>query len=144
MNLDRFKFRGKCKYDCDYSVDGSGWVYGNLIIGADGNFGIVDERNSPIQIADTGDWEEDWTQTPIVKGTLGQCTGIKDLTGKLIYEGDIVFTEDNGHTRICEVIWNEEICGWHFAGCINRIEELDIFRVIRNIHENPELLEDKK
>lgn len=90
MNLNRFKFRGKCNSGCNYSVDGSGWVYGNLIIGADGNFAIVDERNCPIQIADTGDWKEDWVQIPVIENTVGRCTGLRDKNDELIYDGDVI------------------------------------------------------
>ena len=72
-----------------------------------------------------------------------QCSGVKDQNGKLIYEGDIVrfyaltyevyFQERNSAIKI----WNEKKQIGHSLGYHEE------FEVIGNIHENPELLDQK-
>lgn len=74
---------------------------------------------------------------------LEQCTGLKDANGTLIYEGDIVWTDEDGYGHIR---WDNELAQFFIA-----TEEYYTFdnifpsemEVIGNIHENPELLEDK-
>lgn len=80
-----------------------------------------------------------------------QCTGLKDKNGRLIYEGDIVMLDD---TDIFEnpiktiVRWAEENACFGLFSSHNLYYgfssyERGNFEVIGNIHENPELLEDK-
>lgn len=88
---------------------------------------------------------------------LEQCTGLKDATGRLIYEGDIVrvfYDHFNGTFTEKEVVgpvkWE---CGTWIVNnsLLNHSPEYDethlesaAVEVIGNIHENPELLEEKK
>lgn len=70
---------------------------------------------------------------------IEQCTGLKDKNGRLIYEGDIVKFREIG-----VITWSKYapafICekdGWNVADVGKKLE------IIGNIHENPELLEEK-
>jgi hypothetical protein len=73
--------------------------------------------------------------------TVGQCTGLKDKGGTLIYGGDIV-TDSIGRNR--SVVWTVsgswamEYCEAHI---ITQPFDWSEFEIVGNIHDNPELLE---
>ena len=79
-----------------------------------------------------------------------QCTGLKDKNGKLIYEGDIVqLTRERrwlpkGSLHIIE--WRTFNCCGFCLGSLGSLTEKCSKEciVIGNIHENPELLKEKK
>ena len=79
---------------------------------------------------------------------LMQSTGLKDKNGKLIYEGDIVKIFHvsgtmQGKYFFDVVEWNDLRCRFDTEnyGIIN---DDDVYEVIGNIYENPELLKEEE
>lgn len=107
---------------------------------------------------DNGEWVE-WnmlTGIPhdvhILDSTICQCTGLKDKTGKLIWENDIVgfwdtYSTENGLTEadcIGKVVWDDETISFQVTNRLfaESYEVLDECSVIGNTFDNPELLEE--
>lgn len=122
------KFRGK-------SIREKRWIFGDLFrIDLDGGVGIqsYDEKNG-------------WMYDVVNEKTVGQFTGVTDINGREIYEGDIVRVRvtnerfkknprfSNGVVTFCnhDGGWTN---GCYFRFLPRRME------VIGNIHDNPELM----
>jgi len=75
---------------------------------------------------------------------LMQYIGLKDKNGKEIYEGDIVKQLTDGEhkkwARKIKVIWNEEWSGFYPFYTLSGHNREEIYEIIGNIYENPELL----
>lgn len=80
---------------------------------------------------------------------LMQSTGLIDKNGEEIFEGDVLLTYDD---ELAKVFWNDDLAGW-FVDFLYEIAELSevadiqssrsICKIIGNIYESPELLEEK-
>ena len=100
-------------------------------------------------------------RTEVDGETLGQYTGYKDADGKEIYEGDILILYDSTGVRSSLIVCYGEYEGFQYGGenfgfyisftrkklnGINRQDFLHWLRqgvkVIGNIHDNPEMLEE--
>jgi uncharacterized phage protein (TIGR01671 family) len=81
-----------------------------------------------------------------------QYTGLKDKNGKEIYEGDILEEDyENEVGDNCKFIylvyWDKELLGLQIRdkfGDVYCIDDKVDYKVIGNIHENPELLGGKE
>ena len=88
----------------------------------------------------------------VIPETVGQFTGLTDIHGVKIFEGDIIeahFDElfpDLATTLV--VVWSDY--GWFGRDMEGNVDSLerkwvsDFFEIIGNIHDNPEMLEVSK
>lgn len=124
MNRE-IKFRGK-------RTDSGEWVYGYLLHDGD-LFFIVESLKAFI--------ETPFNECLVNPDTVGQYTGLKDIKGKRIWEGDIVQYNCSDKVLIGKVAW----CSSFFEVDVKNGAEsyalTSFCRVIGNIHDNPELLE---
>lgn len=135
--MDKYLFRGK-------RTDDSEWVYGGVEV-QDERYAAIYDRDLPYD-----------NENRVKPWTVGQCTGLKDKGGKLIYEGDIVRdlydrvmrVEYSVHFQQMRLFPISENC----KNILNMSKDYgcEIFSwtypkmhltVIGNIHDNPELLQ---
>lgn len=128
--MRQIKFRcwtGKWFITDDFYISPEGWVGEMTSTGTYNSFDYIE-------------WKKDWI--------VQQFTGLYDLKGTAIYEGDIVqYTQhlfnippEKFPTKIKEVKWLDWECKWSLLE--TNAGESD-FAVIGNIYENPELLNNK-
>ena len=86
--------------------------------------------------------------------TICQCTGLKDKSGKLIWENDVVaywdtYSTESGYAEadcIGKVVWDDETISFQVTNRLSAesYEVLDECSVIGNKFDNPELLESEE
>lgn len=125
---ERYLFRGKRK-------DNNEWVTGDLMQWSDGTIRICVESGV-----------DEKTTVTVIPETVGQCTGLKDENGKLIFEGDIVKGLFNFGLEIMSVCTFKDgafgltakQCGAYHFSAFTSLWEVQ-YEVIGNIHDNPNL-----
>ena len=139
---DRYLYRAK-------RMDNGEWVEGFLIFEKDRAFiahRVCEVMNS---YSKTGEEYGFGNFIEVYPSTICQCTGLKDKSGKLIWENDIVRIVYNGIEYIYKVIWDvSELdfkatngkenykSNFQYLTCCEEIE------IIENIFDNPELLKE--
>ena len=126
-------FRGKKKSNGE-------WIYGDL--------SICDDCDPTIYDTQTGN-RHFRVGSYVLRETVGQYTGLTDMNGKKIFEGDIVKAQDDVFgSPFCDGIIGKIV----YDECAFFIEpknpmdsqwlydECAVYEVIGNIHDNPELL----
>lgn len=125
---NRYLFRGK-------RVDNGEWIYGNFCCG--------NERQTLHDSIFVYDCEtQSFENYDIIPETVGQCTGLKDKNGKLIFEGDICKHRSNCSGKF--VISVVSYTDGHFLALVNEHSGFELsekLEIIGNIHDNTELLE---
>mgnify|MGYP004485799989 CR=1 FL=1 len=141
---NRYICKGKRK-------DNGEWVEGNLI-----NCAFFNDDGFPIfYILDTDNieydcWEdiaEEINYLEVIPKTVGQCSGVPDKNGTLMYEGDIVKGLFDFGLEIMSVCTFKDgafgltakQCGAYHFSAFTSICNVK-YEVIGNIHDNPNLL----
>lgn len=132
-----YKFRGK-------TADNK-WVYGFYVEGLSSY--SEEKKHCIVQVGDNiGEFTE---FINVLSETVGQWTGQKDKNGNDGFCGDLVKHKDG---TIYQIVFNTELASFCLkfsfgrSCCFNsfdRLNKLSAYDIIGNIHDNPELLEDK-
>lgn len=118
-------------------VDNGEWVEGDL-----------SRMSEQLYIAGKDHWK-----FAVDPSTLGECMGLRDKNGKLIFEGDIIRYEDPIDKGIYKVVWDKRFSRFALAaercGITKIISDFWYYNSslclhIGNIHDNPELLKRDK
>ena len=119
-------FRGK-------RADTGEWVYGYYYSECGNTYIIVNRQAESMTKRNISFLVEE--------DTVGQYTGIKDIDGKKIWEGDIVRYDCSDKTIIGQVAWSAGFFEVHVKDGNECYAVTSFCRVIGNVHDNPELLE---
>jgi hypothetical protein len=122
--MREIEFRGKLKNSINNQMPAGTWIYGGYYFWRDG--ACMHEKDAAIGLF-------------VYPETVGQYTGLEDKNGKKIFEGDVIeyktlrllvrFSEEYGCFTVDGKFW---------------MSAYSEFRIIGNIHDNPELLNGKE
>jgi uncharacterized phage protein (TIGR01671 family) len=140
----QIRFRGK-------RTDTGKWVYGYYAVFDDKHYIYTGEKCTFHAHPSLAIMYEDYAVTEVVPETVGQFTGLLDMNGKEIYEGDISKVNIEKADFITEVKWGINSRGWSLKCDRRNIDRWGTvkyyalpashnIKVVGNIHDNPGLL----
>lgn len=114
------------------------------------SYGVLYEDQGKVYIATRDTMHGVRVHEEVIRDTVGQFTGLVDKNGKKIFEGDVVvmtLPAAKMHWRaVCKfhsgafgLVWHHMGERWQAFAAICNAE----YEVIGNVHDNPELAEDK-
>ena len=130
--MDRYLFRGK-------RVDNGEWVQGYFMMSEPTKFTkmthptIVDEKTGMAEF--------------VMPATIGQCIGLRDENGTLIFEGDGVLLGVGSPCYGAKAVikWDKLVCGYfahtEYDDWYTLEETGSFLKIIGNIHDDLELVE---
>ena len=132
-------FRGK-------RVSDGKWVYGSYIKATFHwhNYGIHDDWIA-ISAGANGGWFALGCKYPVIPETVDQFTGLTDMDGKRIFEGDIVHVttqldeEGDGEVAFRDGSWLIDFDGDDSDSLFNQMEIGHVVEIIGNIYDNAPL-----
>lgn len=146
---DRYLFKAK-------RLDNGEWVIGNLIQNPffkGVRSWISSEQEDKTRLRSISRTQALWNSIEVDSSTICQCTGLKDETGKLIWENDVCDRKEQ-YPEIVKYCNGDWTLDYSYAshkesgGCYCNLgfyaEERKCVEVIGNIFDNPELLESEE
>ena len=131
--MREYRFRGKRK-------DNGEWVYGYYYTQIITHAGNRKSRDHFMRTEQNIRYEVD-------PDTVGQYTGLKDKSGKEIYEGDIIILPDEDDDEYFVIEWDDDTARFAIVQHGSTMCDFDNYYgkelcIIGNIYENPELLKE--
>ena len=113
-----------------FNAKNNKWLYGSHIINRGKHFVAPDE------FADDKTWED----YEVEQETIGQFTGLTDADGKDIYEGDLLFSDENAD--VFEVVYDApRFCFKDNDFGFRFLNHPEFFHVIGNVFDDPDMIE---
>lgn len=131
-------FRGK-------RVNNGEWTEGDLIQSRDKTY--IHPKANSFRVSETG-LSKLIVLREVYPETVGEYTGLTDKKGKKIFEGDIIICDTSMYRHVTGIVKYSENASCYYIEVLNSSNDYlfncENILIIGNIHDNPELLEEKE